>query len=163
MYKSSNESFKKFTSHCICGSIKEIDIFKLFGFTKQEPNLTFCLFNFLILFQFLIFGSFFCCCSVAKLCPTLCDPIDCNTPGFPVLHHFLEFVQTLVYWVSDAIQPSHHLSLPSLPALNLSQHQGLFQWIGSSHQVAKLLELNICFKNTIVKYIFKFIISVTGM
>ena len=84
-----------------------------------------------------------CCCLVAKLCPTLCDPMDCSTPGFPVIHHLLEFTQTHVRWVSDAIQPSHPLASPSPPAFNLSQHQGLFQWIGSSHQVAKLLELQL--------------------
>ena len=74
------------------------------------------------------------CCSVAPPCPTLCNPMDCSTPGFPVLHYFLEFAQTHVHWVSDAIQPSHPLSPPSLPALNLSQHQGLFQWITSGGQ-----------------------------
>ena len=62
---------------------------------------------------------------VPKSCPTLCDPIDCSTPGFSVL----EFAQTHVHWVSDTIQPSHPLLFPSPPALNLSQHQGLFQWI----------------------------------
>ena len=67
------------------------------------------------------------CCSVAQLCPTLCDPMDCRTPGFPVLHHLLELAQTHVHPVSDAIQPSHPLSSPSPPAFNLSQHQGLFQ------------------------------------
>ena len=73
-------------------------------------------------------------------CPTLCDPMDCSTPGLPVLHHLLEFAQTHVRWVGDAIQPSHLLSSPSPPAYNLSQHQGLFQWVSSSHQVAKVLE-----------------------
>ena len=67
--------------------------------------------------------------------------MDCSTPGFPVLHYLLEFAQIHVHWVSDAIQPSHSLSSPSPPALNLSQHQGLFQWVGSSHQMAKVLEL----------------------
>ena len=66
------------------------------------------------------------CCSVAKLCPTLWDPTDCKTPGFPVLYHLPEFAQTHVHWVGDAIQPSHPLSSPSL-ALNLSQRQSLFQ------------------------------------
>ena len=60
--------------------------------------------------------------------PTLCDPMDCSTPGFPVHHQLLELTQTHVYQVSDAIQPSHPLSSPSPPAFNLSQHQGLFQW-----------------------------------
>ena len=64
---------------------------------------------------------------VVQLCPTLCNPMDCCTPGFPVLHHLPEFAQTHVHWVSDAIQPSHPLSSPSPPAFNLSQHQGLFQ------------------------------------
>ena len=77
--------------------------------------------------------------SVAQSCPTPCDPIDCSMPGLPVHHQLLEFTQTHVYWVSDAIQPSHPLSSPSPPAFNLSQHQGLFQWVSSSHQVAKVL------------------------
>ena len=77
--------------------------------------------------------------SVAQSCLTLCDPMDCNTPGFPVLHQLLELAQIHVYQISDAIQPSHPLSSPSPPAFNLSQHQGLFQWVSSSHQVAKVL------------------------
>ena len=68
-----------------------------------------------------------CCCSVTQLCPTLCYFMDCNTPGFPVLHSLPEFAQTHVHWVGDAIQSSHPLLLPSAPALNLSQHQGLLQ------------------------------------
>ena len=66
-------------------------------------------------------------CLVAQWCPALCDPMECHMPRFPVLHYLLEFVQTHVHWVGDAIQPSHLLSPPSPPALNLSQHQGLFQ------------------------------------
>ena len=81
-----------------------------------------------------------CCCSFTKSCLTLWDPMDCSMSGFPVLHYLLEFVQTHVHWVRDAIQPSHPLSPPSSPALNLFQHQGLFQWTHSSHQVAKVLE-----------------------
>ena len=80
-------------------------------------------------------------CSVSQSCPTLCDPMDCSIPGFPVLHYLLQFSQTHVHWVSDAIQPFHPLSAPSPPALKLSQHLGLFQWVGSSHEVAKVLEL----------------------
>ena len=68
-----------------------------------------------------------CSCSVTKSCPILCDSTDCSTPGFPVLHYLPEFAQTHVPGVGDAIQPSHTLSPPSPPALNLSQHQGLFQ------------------------------------
>ena len=70
-------------------------------------------------------------------------PTDRNTPGFPVLYCLLEFAQTHVHWVGDAIQPSHPLSSPSLPALSLPQHQGLFQWVGSSHQVARISELQL--------------------
>ena len=73
-------------------------------------------------------------------CVRLCDPMDCSTPGFPVLHHLPELAQTPVHWVSDAIQPSHPPSLLSPPAFSLSQHQGLFQWVSSLHQVAKVLE-----------------------
>ena len=82
-------------------------------------------------------------CSVSQLCPTLCHPMDCNTPGFSVLHYLPEFAQIYVHWVSDAIQPSHPLSSPCPLALNLSQHQGLFQWVGSSHQVAKILTFQL--------------------
>ena len=74
---------------------------------------------------------------VAQSCLALWPP-DCSTLGFPVLHYLPEFAQTHVHWVSDAIQPSHPLSPPSLFALNLSQHQSLFQWLSSSHQVAKV-------------------------
>ena len=84
-----------------------------------------------------------CCCHwVTKLCLILCDPMNCSTPGFLVLHDLLEFAQTHVHWVSDAVEPCHPLSSPSF-ALNLSQYQGLFQWIGSLHQVAKVLELQL--------------------
>ena len=78
--------------------------------------------------------------SVAQLCPTLCDPLNSSTPGFPVHHQLLELAKTHIHQVGDAIQPFHPLSSPSPPAFNLSQHQGLFQWVGSSHQVAKVLE-----------------------
>ena len=69
--------------------------------------------------------------------------MDCSMPDCPVLHYLLEFAQTHVHWVSDAIQPSHPLSSPSPPAFSLSQHQGLFQWVSSSHQVAKVLEFQL--------------------
>ena len=70
---------------------------------------------------------------VTQPCPTLCNPKDCSMPAFPVHHHFPELAQTHVHWVSDAIQPPHPLSSPSSPAFNLSQHQGLFKWVSSSH------------------------------
>ena len=81
--------------------------------------------------------------AVTQLCPTLCNCMDCTTPGFPVHHQLPELAQTHVHWVGDAIQPSHLLSSPSPAAFNLSQHQGLFQWkdLSSSHQVAKVLKL----------------------
>ena len=79
----------------------------------------------------------------SQSCLTLWDPMDCSTPGLPVHHQLLEFTQTHVHWVSDAIQPSHPLSSPTSPAFNLSQHQGLFQWVSSSHQVAKVLEFQL--------------------
>ena len=81
--------------------------------------------------------------SVAQSCPTLCDPMKRSTPGLPVHHQLPELTKTHVDRVGDAIQPSHPLSPPSPPALNLSQHQGLFQWVSSSHQVAKLLEFQL--------------------
>ena len=80
--------------------------------------------------------------AAVQSCPTLYIPMDWSTPGFPVLHHLLEFAQTHVHWVGDTIQPSCPLSSPSPPAFNLSQHQGLFQWVGFSHQMAKVLKLH---------------------
>ena len=74
---------------------------------------------------------------------TLCDPKDSSTPSFPILHHLPELAQTHVHWVGDAIQPSHPLLSPSPPAFSLSQHQGLFQWVSSLHEVAKVLELQL--------------------
>ena len=81
--------------------------------------------------------------SVAQLCPTLCNPMNCSTPGLPVHHQLPEFTQTHIHRVSDAIQPSHPLSFPSPPAPNPSQHQSLFQWVNSSHEVAKVLEFQL--------------------
>ena len=77
-------------------------------------------------------------CSVAQSCLTVCNPMDCSTLGLPVHHQLLELAQTHVHGVGHAIQPSH-LSPPSPTAFNLSQHQSLFQWVGSSHQVAKVI------------------------
>ena len=89
-----------------------------------------------------------CCISVqfslvTQSCTTLCDPMDCSTPGLPVHHQLPEFTQTHVHWVGDAIQPSHPLSSPSPPAPNPSQHQSLFKWVSSSHQLAQVLEFQL--------------------
>ena len=81
-----------------------------------------------------------CFSSVSQLCPTLCDPMICSTPGLPVHHQLPEFTQTHADRVGDAIQPSHPLSSPSPPAPSPSQHQGLFQWVNSLHEVAKVLD-----------------------
>ena len=82
--------------------------------------------------------------SIAQLCPTFCNPMDCSTPGLPVHHQFPEFIQTHVHWVSDVIQLSHPLLSTSPYAFNLSQHQGLFhEWVSPSHQGAKVLELQL--------------------
>ena len=81
--------------------------------------------------------------SITQLWLTLCNPMDCSTPGLPVHHQLPEFIQTHVHWVGGAIQPSHPLLSPSPPTFNLSQHQGLFKWVNSSHQVAKVLEFQL--------------------
>ena len=81
--------------------------------------------------------------SVTQSCPTLCDPMNCSTPGLPVHHQLPEFTQTKVHRVCDAIQPSHPLSSPSPLAPNPSQHQSLFQWVNSLHEVAKVLEFQL--------------------
>ena len=80
---------------------------------------------------------------VALSCPTLCDLMECSTLGLTVHHQLLEFAQTHIHGVDDAIQPSHPLSSPSLPTFSLSQHQVFFKWVSSSHQVAKVLELQL--------------------
>ena len=81
--------------------------------------------------------------SVAHLCPTLCNPMNRSTSGLPLHHQLPEFTQTHVHWVGDAIQPSHPLMSPSPPVFNLSQHQGLFKWVSSLHQVAEVLEFQL--------------------
>ena len=102
----------------------------LYKYLKQEKN------HILQLIQF---------SSVTQSCPTLCNPMNCITPGLPVHHQLLKYTQTNVHWVmvGDAIQSSHPLLSPSPPALNLSQHQGLFKWVSSSHQVVKILEFQL--------------------
>ena len=91
----------------------------------------------------MLLTPFFQFISVTKSCPTLGDPMDCSTPGFPAYHQLPELAQTHVHRVGDAIQPSHPLSSPSPPAFNLSQHLGLFKWVSSSHEVAKVLEFQL--------------------
>ena len=81
--------------------------------------------------------------SVTQSCLTLCEPMNRSTPGLPVHHQLPEFNQTYVLQVGDAIQSSHRLLSLSLLALNLSQHQGLFQWVSSSHQAAKILAFQL--------------------
>ena len=81
--------------------------------------------------------------SVTQSCLTLCDPMNCSMPGLPVHHQLPEFIQTRIHRVGDAIQPSHSLLSPSPPTTNPSQHQGLFQWVSSSHGVAKVLEFQV--------------------
>ena len=83
------------------------------------------------------------CCSVAKSCATLCDPINYRIPGFSVLHYLPKFAQVYISWVSDAFQPSHPLPAPSSFAFSLCQHQVFIQWVGSSYWVAKVLELQL--------------------
>ena len=105
-------------------------------------------YNFLLLtLRFFIssFSGYFRCqfSSVAQYCPTLCNPMNCSTPGLPVYHQLPEFTQTHIHQVGDAIQPSHPLSSPSPPAPNPSQHQSLFQWVNSSHEVAKVLDFQL--------------------
>ena len=91
--------------------------------------------------------------SVTQSCPTLFDSMDCSTTGSPVHHQFSELTQTHVHQVCDAIQPSPPLSSPSPPAFNLSQHQGLFRWVSSLHQVAKVLEFQ--FQHQSFQWIFR--------
>ena len=99
--------------------------------------------------------------SVTQLCPTLCDTIDCSTTGFFVHHQLLELTQTHVHWVNDAIKPSHPLSSPCPPAFNLSQHQGLFKWVSSSHQVGKVLEFQL--QHQSFQWIFRVPLGLTGL
>ena len=94
--------------------------------------------------------------SVTQLCPTLCDPMDCSMPGLPVHHQLPELAQTHVHWASDAIQPSHPLLSPSPAVFNLSQHQGLFQWVSSVPQVAQVLKFQLQHRS------FKFPLRLTG-
>ena len=93
------------------------------------------------------------CFSITQSCPTLCDPMDCSMSGLPVPHHLPESAQVHTHCISDAIQPGHPLIPSSLSALNLSQYQGLFQWVVCSHQMTKLLELQL--QHQFFQWIFK--------
>ena len=123
-----------FKSHFLCGVFctTQFKITSLFLAFRSLPPLVL----FIIVLVIAWIGS------VAQFSLTLCDPKNCRTPGIPVHHKLLESTQTHVHWV-DAIQPSHPLSTPSLPALNLSHHQGLFKWVILSHQVANVLEFQL--------------------
>ena len=108
-------------------------------YLRLVPDIKGNTFSFSLLTMMLSIGlSLFLLFSHNMLCLTICDPMDSSTPGFPVLHHLIEFAQTHVHWVGDTIRPSNPLLPHSFPALILSQHQGLFQWVSSSHQVTWL-------------------------
>ena len=110
----------QYTSGCISwGCLRSLEA----GFDQDRSSLMLALSFFAHSVQF---------SSVAQSCLTLCDPMDCSTPGLPVHHQLPEFAQTHVHWVGDAIQPSHPLSFPSPSTFNLSQHQGLFKWVSSA-------------------------------
>ena len=104
---------------------------------QSLPARIICTWNYLSLFLIYWLQSV---SSVAQSCPTLCDPMNRSTSGLPVHHQVPKLAQTHVHWVSDAIQPFYPLLAPSPPAFNLSQHQGLFQWVNSLHQMATVLE-----------------------
>ena len=108
----------------------------------SKPSIGICLSPFNVLSYCPSLSGSCYCCLVAKLCPTLCDPMDCSMPGFPVLRYLPEFAQTLSI---DSVMPCNNpiVSLPSPLVLNLSQHRGLFQWVRSTHQVAKVLKLQL--------------------
>ena len=125
-------------------------------YNLEFPGLSFQLFPWLLythmypysyiyikLFSILIFIFPVQFSSVTQSCLILCDPMVCSMPCFTVHHQLPELAQTCLHWVSDAIHPSHPLSSPSSPAFNLPQHQDFFQWVSSSHQVAKVLEIRL--------------------
>ena len=157
-----NESFCCFTSLLGFGVVRILDwghfnrcIMLSRCFNLNFPDNIWCgtSFHILISHQYIFFGElpikivdpffknkFLVLFSSVQSCPTLCDPMDWSTLGFPIHHQLPEPAQTHVHKISHAIQPSHSLSFPSPPTFSLSQHQGLFQWVSSLCQVAKVLE-----------------------
>ena len=119
-------------------SVIELKCLKTYSRYKPFIRGKFFPFTYLLMFKFKYQFS-----SVSQSCPTLCDPMDCSMPGLPVCHQLPEFTQTHGHWAVYTIKPSCPLSSLSPPAFNLSQHQGLFQWVSSSHQVAKVLECQL--------------------
>ena len=134
----------RWLAHCLVlpslGTGMSIDLYQSCGHCGSLPDLPAYWKQH---FDGIILKGLNCCSLVTQSCPTLCNPMGWSTPGFPALHQLPELAPTHVHWVSDAIQPSHPLSSPYPPAFNLSQRQGLFQWVLSSHQVAKVLELQL--------------------
>ena len=126
-------------SYSICFSLSDISLSVMASKSMHvAANGKISFFFYIAEYYFIVY---ICCCSVVKSCPTLCNPMNSSMPGFPVLHYLPGFAQTHVHWVSNAIQPSHLLLLPFPLTLSLSKYQGLFQWVGSLHQMAKVLEL----------------------
>ena len=126
------------------GYFFEMEMHELFVYLEINPLLV-ALLNSIFQGMYIIICVYM-YISVQFSCSVMFDPLqprDCSTPGFPVHHQLPEFTQTHVHRIGDAIQPSHPLLSPSPPALNLSQHQGLFKWVSSSHQVARVLEFQL--------------------
>ena len=128
----------------VTGFVKSVSFPSYFGLLLKSLCLSSWLHYFSILFTSCSHPYVSCWCSIAKSCPTLCDSIDCHMPGFPVLHHLPDLLKScpLSWWCHPTISSSV-ARFP--PVLNLSQHQGLFQCAGSSHQVAKVLFLKMLF------------------
>ena len=126
------------------GSLSKVvkTVSRIYIFLKNKYKLLLLDYN-ILLFTFVIHENFIQFSSVAQSCQTLYDPMNRSMPGLPIHHQLPEFTQSHVHWVGDAIQPSHPLSSPSPLATNPSQHQSLFQWVNSSHEVAKVLEFQL--------------------
>ena len=143
-------SFCYFFSGCFCSSSLLFYSFMLFlvawKFSLCYVRVLFplcCIFFSFVITTGFIYINIYQFSSVTQLCLTLWSSMGCSTPGLPAHHQLLEPAQTHVCWVYDDMQPSYPLSSPSPPAFNFSQHQGLFQWVSSSHQVVRVLELQL--------------------